>query len=92
MTFPHAAQVRQFAAAEYAKSGVHLHAGFTPVSVTKQDGSLSLKMKNAAGEEIVIDGANHVLAATGTGVRKERGDCFVDASPTKGSCNVVTVD
>lgn len=50
---------------------MHLHAGFTPVAVTKQDGSLSLKMKNAAGEEIVIDGADHVLAATGTWAGKE---------------------
>ncbi|KAL6771736.1 GSR2 [Auxenochlorella protothecoides x Auxenochlorella symbiontica] len=59
-------EVRDFAASEYAKTGMHLHAGFSPVSVTKAaDGTFNVKAKTKDGKEINLEGADYVLAATG---------------------------
>jgi len=58
-------EIRAFAHEQYLARGLAVHASATPVSITKaDDGSLTLTL-SIDGEETVLAGLDHVMAATG---------------------------
>ena len=60
-------EVRKFAAEEYAKRGVTLHPGLSPVKLEKDanTGTLTLTLGGPGKSEVELSGLSHVLAATG---------------------------
>jgi len=59
-------EVRKFSAEQYATTGLELHAGHNPVSVTKgDDGKLTCTIKDKDGKLTEIIGCDHVMMATG---------------------------
>ena len=60
-------EVRQFAADEYAKRGVNLHPGLSPVKLERDaaSGTMTLTLGGPGKSEVELTGLSHVLAATG---------------------------
>jgi hypothetical protein len=59
-------QVRKFSAEQYATTGLELHAGHNPVSVSQgDDGKLVCTIRDNEGKLKEITGCDHVMMATG---------------------------
>ncbi|KAK9902162.1 hypothetical protein WJX75_006422 [Coccomyxa subellipsoidea] len=59
-------EVRNFVAEQYGVAGLHLHPAASPVEIRKaEDGKLTLVAESKTGEQVVLQGLDHVLMATG---------------------------